>query len=70
MLIGNKHRNIAATAMNATSSRGHSIFVIYFTKHTNVFGPDGKKSEETSTTEVSLVDLAGSERTDKTGATV
>lgn len=29
---GNKARTVAATAMNATSSRSHSVLTIYFTK--------------------------------------
>jgi len=69
MTVGNKHRSIASTAMNATSSRSHSIFVIYFTKKT--FSSEEQKDDDVSvcTSEVNLVDLAGSERSLKTGAT-
>ena len=31
---GNKARTVAATAMNATSSRSHSILTVFFTKKT------------------------------------
>lgn len=32
METGSKHRSIAATQMNATSSRAHTIFIIEFTQ--------------------------------------
>ena len=34
---GNKVRTVAATAMNATSSRSHSILTVFFTKKTVCF---------------------------------
>lgn len=57
-----KQRSIAATDMNATSSRSHSIFTLYL-----------KGTNKTLNREVhgalNLVDLAGSERLDKSGST-
>uniref|UniRef100_A0A7S3ST25 Kinesin motor domain-containing protein n=1 Tax=Emiliania huxleyi TaxID=2903 RepID=A0A7S3ST25_EMIHU len=61
---GNDVRAVASTAMNATSSRSHSIFIIRMMSTEVV---DGQKREMRST--VNLVDLAGSERAAKTGAT-
>ncbi|KAK2961148.1 putative Kinesin-II 85 kDa subunit [Blattamonas nauphoetae] len=61
---GNKARTVAATAMNATSSRSHSVLTIFFSR---------KEKKGTATTQreskINLVDLAGSERQSKTGAT-
>ena len=63
MNFGTKNRKTAATAMNATSSRSHSIFTIYI-----------ETLEKTETGEtlkagkLNLVDLAGSERSSKTNA--
>ena len=53
----NKRRHVAATKMNAESSRSHSIFSIIVERG------DGKVGK------LSLIDLAGSERVGKTGAT-
>jgi hypothetical protein len=58
---GAKARTTAATAMNATSSRAHTVTELRVRR----LEPDG--SEISS--RVSLVDLAGSERSDATGAT-
>lgn len=62
---GTMNRTVAATNMNATSSRAHTIVGITFVqKYKNAAG------EETSKTAVcNLVDLAGSERAESTGAT-
>lgn len=62
---GTKNRTVAATNMNATSSRAHTIVGVTFTqKRKNEAG------EETAKTSlINLVDLAGSERADSTGAT-
>lgn len=66
---GNKNKTVAATNMNATSSRGHSIFTVEL-KQTNYQKLDnGKlKSLGSKASKISLVDLAGSERQTKTGA--
>eukprot|EP00450_Noctiluca_scintillans_P012470 CAMPEP_0194485836 /NCGR_PEP_ID=MMETSP0253-20130528/6697_1 /TAXON_ID=2966 /ORGANISM="Noctiluca scintillans" /LENGTH=831 /DNA_ID=CAMNT_0039325857 /DNA_START=145 /DNA_END=2641 /DNA_ORIENTATION=+ len=57
-----KQRSVAATDMNATSSRSHSVFTLYL-----------KGTSATLNKEIhgalSLVDLAGSERLDRSGAT-
>ena len=63
---GTKARTIAATNMNATSSRAHTVVTIYFKQKT--FSQAANKSM-TKTSQVALVDLAGSERAESTGAT-
>lgn len=61
---GGKNRSIGAHAMNATSSRAHTIIAIEFRQLTDA----GKvKTEKLSV--INLVDLAGSEKADQTGAT-
>lgn len=62
---GTTNRTVAATNMNATSSRAHTIVGVKFVqKRKNEAG------EETAKTSlINLVDLAGSERADSTGAT-
>lgn len=60
---GNKARTVAATQMNATSSRSHSILTIYFVKKDKTGG-----NETCQNSRINLVDLAGSERQGKTGA--
>jgi hypothetical protein len=62
---GGRNRSIAATEMNASSSRAHTIISIEF-KQTEV-GENNKKREKLSV--IHLVDLAGSEKVGKTGAT-
>ncbi|XP_066301199.1 kinesin-like protein KIF28 [Branchiostoma lanceolatum] len=62
---GTKNRTVAATQMNATSSRAHTIVGIKFTqKYQNAAGQETAKSSV-----INLVDLAGSERAESTGAT-
>ncbi|TIB63532.1 hypothetical protein E3P77_03495 [Wallemia ichthyophaga] len=63
---GNKARTVAATQMNATSSRSHGVFTLILTqKRMDVdTGMEGEKVSR-----ISLVDLAGSERANSTGAT-
>eukprot|EP00045_Choanoeca_perplexa_P012559 m.137426 g.137426 ORF g.137426 m.137426 type:complete len:975 (+) comp16054_c1_seq5:1658-4582(+) len=62
---GTKNRTIAATNMNATSSRAHTIVTVNFTQKTvNTSGVNMTKSSN-----INLVDLAGSERAESTGAT-
>jgi kinesin family protein 3/17 len=65
MDIGNSNRAVGATAMNAGSSRSHSIFSI--TVEVSEKGDDGE--EHIRAGKLHLVDLAGSERQSKTGAT-
>jgi len=66
MDIGNDNRVTGSTAMNATSSRSHSIFTIYV----ETSEPDPADPEETriKAGKLNLVDLAGSERQSKTHA--
>jgi len=65
MSEGNKSRTVAATQMNAESSRSHAVFSILLTQ-TN-FDPQTQTGTE-KVSKISLVDLAGSERVAKSGA--
>ena len=64
MAIGLNNRTVGATAMNAESSRSHSIFTIII--EANERDEDGK--DHIRAGKLNLVDLAGSERQKKTGA--
>lgn len=66
MEAGSKARTVAATNMNATSSRAHTIFQITLTQ-TIVQKELGKATDRVAL--INLIDLAGSERADSTGAT-
>ena len=59
-------RTVAATNMNATSSRAHTIFQIILTQ-TKVDTAAGKATDKVAI--INLIDLAGSERQSGTGAT-
>lgn len=65
MTEGNKSRTVAATNMNAESSRSHAVFSVVLTQtiYDRQSGVTGEKVSR-----MSLVDLAGSERAVKTGA--
>lgn len=65
MTMGTKNRTIAATNMNHTSSRAHTIFVVTLTQ-TRVNHDTATATDRVSC--VNLVDLAGSERAAATGA--
>ena len=56
-----KHRSVAATSMNARSSRSHSIFTLYLTGSNSV-------SHTHLTGSLNLCDLAGSERLSRSHA--
>jgi kinesin family protein 1 len=62
---GNKARTVAATNMNETSSRSHSVFTLILTQKRYDEATD-LNTERVS--KISLVDLAGSERANSTGA--
>ncbi|XP_056000812.1 kinesin-like protein KIF28P isoform X2 [Ostrea edulis] len=62
---GTRNRTVAATNMNATSSRAHTIVAITFVQKT----PNETGQSMTRSSSVNLVDLAGSERAESTGAT-
>ena len=64
MSKGNSNRHVGATAMNAESSRSHSIFTIYVETSQMREGQETFKAGK-----LNLVDLAGSERQSKTKAT-
>ena len=66
MTFGTKNRTVAATNMNETSSRAHTIFTITFVQ-TTVNRVTMKAGDIRSS--INLVDLAGSERAGRTGAT-
>jgi kinesin family member 13 len=63
---GNNNRTVAATQMNATSSRAHTVLTIGFTQ---ILYDDSGKPFNRKQSNINLVDLAGSERASKTGAT-
>lgn len=63
---GNKARTVAATNMNATSSRSHAVFTLMLTQKKL---DKMTKMEAEKVAKISLVDLAGSERATSTGAT-
>ena len=56
--VGNQNRTVAATALNADSSRSHAIFQLHLTRTDSA----AKRSLSAA---INLVDLAGSERVDK-----
>ncbi|KAH0571631.1 Kinesin-like protein [Spironucleus salmonicida] len=60
---GTSHRTVAATKMNATSSRSHSIFMVRVERLETI-----SDKETVRCGKLNLVDLAGSERQGKTGA--
>ncbi|CAI4227030.1 unnamed protein product [Auanema sp. JU1783] len=62
---GNKSRTVAATNMNAESSRSHAVFNITITQ---ILKDDTSDFTGEKVSKISLVDLAGSERAGKTGA--
>lgn len=65
MILGNSNRSVGATAMNADSSRSHSIFSVYI-ESSEI---DALTNEEKLRAgKLNLVDLAGSERQSKTHA--
>lgn len=55
MTEGEKNRSVAATAMNARSSRSHLLVTIFIASHHRI-------TKVQSMSKLSLVDLAGSER--------
>ena len=64
ILVGLKSRHVAATEMNAESSRSHLLFSIFLS--TSYINNRGSAVEKTS--RLHLIDLAGSERQKKTKA--
>jgi hypothetical protein len=68
--LGNKHRSVGATAMNADSSRSHSLFTVVVEMSEDL-PPDpesGEVEKKIKVGKLNLVDLAGSERQSKTQA--
>lgn len=61
--FGNKHKTIAATLMNATSSRAHTVITVELVQKEVM-----KLKTIQKTSQINLVDLAGSEKVQKTGA--
>lgn len=64
---GSKVRQVAATEMNARSSRSHSCFTIKIEQQWSETAGDVQKDMKLHS-KINLVDLAGSERADKTKA--
>ena len=64
ILTGLKSRHVAATEMNAESSRSHLLFSIYL----NASYINAKNGEVKKSSRLHLIDLAGSERQKKTKA--
>ncbi|XP_065651766.1 kinesin-like protein KIF13A isoform X6 [Hydra vulgaris] len=66
MIEGNKSRTVAATSMNAESSRSHAVFnvIMTYAQYDEITKATGERVSK-----ISLVDLAGSERASKTNAT-
>uniref|UniRef100_A0A914I7I8 Kinesin motor domain-containing protein n=1 Tax=Globodera rostochiensis TaxID=31243 RepID=A0A914I7I8_GLORO len=64
--IGNGARTTAATLMNETSSRSHSVFSLKLTQ--TIADADDETFTGEKVSKISLIDLAGSERVQKTGA--
>eukprot|EP00897_Mesotaenium_endlicherianum_P003595 jgi/Mesen1/3263/ME000019S02683 len=64
---GSANRRVAATGMNAESSRSHSVLTCCVTSHFKVEGRSATRSA-TRYARLNLVDLAGSERQKHTGA--
>eukprot|EP01065_Artemidia_motanka_P021038 TRINITY_DN2507_c1_g3_i1.p1 TRINITY_DN2507_c1_g3~~TRINITY_DN2507_c1_g3_i1.p1 ORF type:complete len:1033 (+),score=401.69 TRINITY_DN2507_c1_g3_i1:49-3147(+) len=67
---GNAKRTVAATAMNADSSRSHSVFQIRFTQIETSIPQDKFEKPVTNRkfSSINLIDLAGSERNKKSKA--
>lgn len=63
---GNAIRTVAATNMNAQSSRSHAVFTVQLTQTKR--DPEVKLASKVES-KIQLVDLAGSERQDTSGAT-
>ena len=72
MANGTKNRTIAATNMNETSSRAHTIFMVKLTQtrveRTELGGGEARVKATDRTSVLNLVDLAGSERQRGSGA--
>ena len=74
MDVASSKRMVAATAMNATSSRSHAMAIITITGILRTLSSTGDSPAESNTinkkfkSKLTLVDLAGSERIKKTGA--
>ena len=62
--IGNKGRKISETAMNANSSRSHTLMLVQVE---SVEGLDSSSQGRVTQSKLNLVDLAGSERVGKSG---
>ena len=59
---GEVHKRVAATAMNDTSSRAHTVFLVTMTQRGEALGADGGDDEKLITSQLALVDLAGCEQ--------
>jgi hypothetical protein len=68
--VGNHNRTIAATKMNAHSSRSHAIFILNVERRSvkHADSTEAGVQEQVLFSKLMLVDLAGSERVKRTGA--
>ena len=62
--LGNRNRRVAATDMNATSSRSHAIFTIRYSKTRQDIDTQAMLEQ---TSKLNLIDLAGSENANAAG---
>ena len=67
LALGTRHRTVAATRMNETSSRAHTVITLTVAQ-ARVLRAGSTVTEARRSARVNLVDLAGSERVTKTGA--
>ncbi|CAN0425057.1 unnamed protein product, partial [Phaeothamnion confervicola] len=68
MTMAARARSVAATRMNATSSRSHSVFTLRLTGREQGGGNSSGGTGKVLHGVLHLVDLAGSERLDRSGA--
>ena len=59
---GELHKQVAATAMNETSSRAHTVFLVTLTQRGGRTGGDEAVDESVISSQLALVDLAGCEQ--------
>ena len=59
---GELHKQVAATAMNETSSRAHTVFLVTLTQRGGHERAGGEADERVVSSQLALVDLAGCEQ--------
>lgn len=66
LTLGGRERTVAATKMNAASSRSHAVLTLYLTQSSK---EEGVNDPVRRMSKINMVDLAGSEHQADTGAT-